>query len=227
MHYPQVPEPPALGVQLFLYSAQPLHPSHLARLQKDSYQGSIAPAMYYVLWEQYWLPKQCEKDRVDILHCPMSFGLPWSSPCPCALSLHDAIDQVYYSQYLPWWQQWSISHFKNQIYYWIVRTRATQIITVSQYSKGDLVKHLHIPEPKITIIYEAVDALFHTPVGNTERLRIRTLYNLNSPYVIYVGGLEKRKNIPLLIRAFAQANLDFLELMLAGGRMRNLLIWCN
>jgi len=210
-------ELPALGVQLFLYSDQPLHPSHLARLPKDSYQVRIAPPMRYVLWEQYWLPKQCERDRIDILHCPMNFGLPWSSPCPRVLTLHDAIDQVYYSQHVTW-QQLSLTHIQNQMYHWLARTRADHIITVSQYSKGDLVKHLHIPEHKITVIYEAADARFHEPVSDTERLRIRTLYKLSSPYIFYVGGWEKRKNIPFLIRAFAQANLDGVDLVLAGGQ---------
>jgi hypothetical protein len=210
-------ELPALGVQLFLYSDQPLHPSHLARLPKDSYQVRIAPPMRYVLWEEYWLPKQCEKDRVDILHCPQNFGLPWSSPCPRLLTLHDAIDQVYYSQPITW-QQLNFADIQNQIYHWIARTRADRIITVSQYSKGDLVKHLHIPEDKITVIYEAADARFHEPVSDTERLRIRSLYKLSFPYIFYVGGWEKRKNIPFLVRAFAQANLDGVDLVLAGGQ---------
>jgi glycosyltransferase involved in cell wall biosynthesis len=210
-------ELPALGVQLFLYSDQPLHPSHLARLPKDSYQVRIAPPMRYVLWEQYWLPKQCEKDRVDILHCPQNFGLPWSSPCPRVLTLHDAIDQVYYSQHITW-QQWNFANIQNQMYHWIARTRADRIITVSEYSKGDLVKYLHIPEHKIMVIYEAADARFHEPVSDNERLHIRTLYKLNSPYIFYVGGWEKRKNIPFLIRSFAQANLDGVDLVLAGGQ---------
>lgn len=208
----------ALGVQLFLYSDRPLHPSHLQRLPKDGYQVRIAPLMRYMIWEQYWLPKQCEKDQVDILHSPISFGLPWSSSCPRVLTLHDAIDQIYYSQYLTWRQRWSISHLKNQMHYWSARTRADQIITVSQYSKGDLVKHLNIPEHKITVIYGAADERFHKPISDTERLRIRALYKLNSPYIFYVGGLEKRKNIPLLVRAFAQVNLDDMELVLAGGQ---------
>jgi glycosyltransferase involved in cell wall biosynthesis len=210
-------ELPALGVELFLYSDQPLHPSHLARLPKDSYQIRIAPPMRYVVWEQYWLPKQCEKDRVDILHCPQNFGLPWSSPCPRVLTLHDAIDQVYYSQHITW-QQLNFANIQSQMYHWIARTRAERIITVSEYSKGDLAKHLHIPEDKITVIYEAADARFHEPVSDTERLRIHTLYKLNSPYIFYVGGWEKRKNIPFLVRAFAQANLDGVDLVLAGGQ---------
>lgn len=207
-----------VGVQLFLYSDRLLHPSHLSRLPKDSYRVRISPPMNYMFWEQYWLPKQCEKDQVDILHCPLNFGLPWSSSCPRVLTLHDAIDQVYYYQNITWWQQLSLAHIQNQMYHWIARNRAEHIITVSQHSKRDLVRHLHIPEHKITVIYEAADARFHQSVSDTDRLRIRSQYELNHPYIFYVGGWEKRKNIPFLIRAFAQANLDGVELVLAGGR---------
>ena len=52
--------------------------------------------MYYPIWAQRWLPRQCARDRVDLLHTPFHFGLPWSSPCPRVLTLHDAIDRVDY-----------------------------------------------------------------------------------------------------------------------------------
>ncbi|MDM9383276.1 glycosyltransferase family 1 protein [Chlorogloeopsis sp. ULAP01] len=208
----------SLGIELFLYSDQPLHETHLAKLPKDSYQVHIAPPMRYITWEQYWLPKQCERDRVDILHCPMNFGLPWSSPCPRILTLHDAIDQVYYSQDTPWSQQLSLAHIQTKIYHWLARTRADHIITVSNYSKLDISKFLHIPEDKITVIYEAADASFHKQITQEQRLLIRSKYCLNRPYIFYVGGWDKRKNIPFLVQAFAEANLDGVDLVLAGGK---------
>ena len=87
-----------LGVELFLYTDRPLHASHLARLPVGSYQVRVAPQMPYLWWEQYWLPTQCAKDSVDILHCPFNFGLPWFSSCLRVLTLHDAIDRVYYDR---------------------------------------------------------------------------------------------------------------------------------
>ncbi len=207
-----------LNVELFLYSDQPLCENHLAKLPKDSYQVRIAPSTRYVLWEQYWLPKQCEKDKVDILHCPFNFGLPWSSPCPRVLTLHDAIDQVYYSQNRPWYQQLSMADIQTIFYHWVARNRADHIITVSDYSKRDIVKYLHIPEDKITVIYEAADDRFHQPINQAERVQIREKYQLKHPYIFYVGGWEKRKNIPFLLTAFAQANLEGVNLVLAGGK---------
>jgi glycosyltransferase involved in cell wall biosynthesis len=89
---------------------------------------------------------------------------------------------------------------------------------VSQYSKQDLVKYLHIPQDKITVVYEAADPVFHQPISQTKRHEVRHKYQLSAPYIFYVGGWEKRKNIPFLINAFAQAKLDRIDLVLAGGK---------
>ncbi len=205
-----------LEVELFLYSDQPLAASHLSRLPPNRYQVRIAPPMRYLIWEQVWLPQQCRHDQVEVLHCPMNFGLPWLSPCPRILTLHDAIDQIYYLQQMTWQQRLNLGHLQNQFYHWLARTQAEQIITVSEYSKADLIKHLQIPNHKITVIYEAADARFHQPVSHTER--VRSLHQLDSAYIFYIGGWEQRKNIPFLMRAFAEAHLPQVDLVLAGGK---------
>ena len=96
----------ARGVELVLYSDRPPHESHLARLPEGSYQIRVAPSMYYPIWAQHWLPRQCARDRVDLLHTPFHFGLPWSSPCPRVLTLHDAIDRVDYGSCTSWRARW-------------------------------------------------------------------------------------------------------------------------
>jgi len=207
----------ALDIKLFLYSDQPLHPVYLERLPRDSYQVRISPPMRYIFWEQYWLPKQCEKDRVDILHCPINFGLPWSNHCPRVLTLHDIIDRVYYTSAKLGYRKLSLADLQNRMYHWVARNRAEHILTVSQYSKQDMIKYLGISKDKITVIYEAADPIFHQPINSVQCLQIRHKYQLRLPYVLYVGGWEKRKNIPFLINAFAQAKLAGVDLVLVGG----------
>ena len=68
------------------------------------------------------------------------------------------------------------------------------------------------------MIYEAADQHFHTPVPSPELTRVRVRHELTKPYFFYIGGWEQRKNVPFLLRAFAAANLDAVELVLAGGR---------
>jgi glycosyltransferase involved in cell wall biosynthesis len=208
-----------LGIEIFLYSDRPIHIDHLARIPEGSYQIRSSPPMRYPIWEQWWMPNQCQKDRIDILHCPFNFGLPYFSPCPRVLTLHDAIDQVYYGKNATWHERLKLASLQMDIHNRIARTKAEAIITVSNHAKSDLIKHLHIPESKITVIYEAADRKFHEPVSHEQRSHIRDRYQLNQPYFLYLGGWEKRKNIPFLVRSFANANLDNVNLVLAGGNV--------
>ncbi len=209
---------PAQGVQLVLYSDRPLHESHLARLPAGSFETRVAPRMRYSVWEQHWLPRQCRRDRIDVLHTPFHFGLPWRSPCPRVLTLHDAIDQAYYAKRTPSRARWTPSALRDRWYQWSARVCAERIITVSTHAKGDLVSVLGLPESKITIIPEAADPRFHAPIASEDRVRVRERYGLTQLYVFYVGGWEERKNLPFLIRAFGAAGIHGVELVLAGGR---------
>ena len=202
----------SLGVELFLYSDRVLHQNHLARLPEGSYRVQVSPPMRYLFWEQRWLPQQCASDQIELLHTPFNFGLPWFSACPRVLTLHDAIDQVYSGR-----QKNSLRSLPAQLSHWMARTRAHKIITVSAHAKRDLMNHLNIPPERIAVVYEAADPNFHRAISNDEREEIRRQLQLLRPYILYVGGWERRKNIPFLMRSFAAADLEGVELVLAGG----------
>lgn len=208
------------GVELFLYSDQPLHAAHLARFAPDSYRVVQAPPMRYMVWEQVWLPRQCARDRIHVLHSPYNYSLPWSSSCPRVLTLHDAIDSVYYRPQTRWTDNLSPRSLKWRLHNWAATARANRIITVSNHAKRDLVEALGIPAAKIAVIYEASEPRFSRSVADDTLQRVRRKYQLPSRYVFYVGGWERRKNIPFLMRAFAAANLDGVSLVLGGGTDR-------
>jgi glycosyltransferase involved in cell wall biosynthesis len=206
-----------LGLDLFLYTDRPLHASHLARLLPGSYQVRVA-ALRYPLWEQVWLPRQCERDHVDLLHCPFHFGLPWFCPCPRVLTLHDAIDQVYYAPQRTWRETFRPAALRTRWYNWSARRSADHILTVSKHSRDDLVRYLALPPQRISVTYEAADPHYHVPVAPETRQRVRQVNRLYRPYFFYVGGWEQRKNVPFLLRALVAANLPEVDLVLAGGQ---------
>jgi glycosyltransferase involved in cell wall biosynthesis len=206
-----------LGVELVLYTDRPIHPNHLSQLPTGRCTVRVAPPMKYPLWEQVWLPKQCRQDHIDIFHCPFHFGIPVRMHCPTVLTLHDAIDHIYYAPQQTLAEKLKPANLQNLFYQWLARVSATHIITVSEYSKTDLIRHLKISENKISVTYEAADAKFHQPITAQERARVREHYQLHSPYIFYIGGWEQRKNIPFLLTAFAQAQLTGVSLVLAGG----------
>jgi glycosyltransferase involved in cell wall biosynthesis len=204
-----------LGVEPILYTDRPLDPSHLDRLPAQCVTVREAPAMPYVVWEQHWLPRQCGRDHVDLLHSPFNFGLPWSSPCLRILTLHDAIGL---DDGAGWWRRWSRGAVQSRFYHWCARTRANRIITDSMHARDELVGRLGLPATRIAVVPLAADPRFHRPVASGDRARIRRRYGLAGPYLFYVGGWEERKNVPCLVRGFAAAALEGVALVLAGGR---------
>lgn len=208
---------PAQGVRPVLYTRAPIHPDHLARLPPGSYEVRLAPPMRYLLWENVWLPRQLRRDRIDLFHCPMNFGLPWSTPCPRLLTLHDAADQAYYLRQARWSQRWSWPALRLRCTLWACRYRAHHIITVSRHAWGELVHFLGVPPGKVSVIYEAADPHFQ---GRPEAEAVQAVlaqWGLERPYFLYVGGWERRKNVSFLLEAFAQAALLQVDLVLAGG----------
>ena len=211
---------PAHGVRPILYSREPIHRDHLARLPADSYEVRMAPPMRYGVWENLWLPRQVRIDRIDIFHSPFNYGLPWSTPCPRVLTLHDAIDQIYYLRQAHWWQRWRPSAIRMRLSNWASRYRAHHLITVSRYAQKDIVNYLRVPEHKVSVVYEAADPAFHRPIIPDEVRNVCEKWKLTRPYFFYVGGWEGRKNVPFLVRAFAKSVRTEVDLVLAGGHDR-------
>lgn len=83
-------------------------------------------------------------------------------------------------------------------------SRAFHFITISKFVRDEMVKHLGLSPEKITVTYPGVDTVFH-PRASEDMGMLRTRYGLEpGRYLLFVGNLEPRKNIPLLLRAYAR-----------------------
>lgn len=211
-------ELPGSGVEPVLYSDRPVHPDHLDRLPAGSYRVRVGPVRPYAAWEQLWLPRACGRDGVDLLHAPANFGLPWSSPCPRVLTLHDAIAELYQRRRAPVLDRYRPAAVRSRVAHWAARARAERVITVSDHAREDLVNGLGLPASKVRVTPEAADPAMLRPVSAAQRERVGARHGLRRPYVFYVGGWEGRKNLPFLLRGFAAAGLNGVDLALAGGR---------
>ena len=191
-------------VELYLYTDSEVHSDYLVRLSGGRYHVRTSGAMKYPIWEGVWLPFQCKKDNLSVFHSPFHYGVPWVSHCPRVMTLHDALQPV--------------NNFKSSFYHWMARTRTQHFITVSEFSKRSLIEKLKIPSHKITVIYEAADDRFISLASDIDQKKTLQSYNIQKPFIFYVGGWEERKNIEFLVRAFALAKLKDVDLVLAGGK---------
>ncbi len=200
----------ALDLEVFLYTDRELHETHLPTIGSAVRRVRVAPPMRYLRWQEAWLPAQCRRDRVDVLHCPVNFGLPWRRPCHKILTLHDAI-------FADSWRREGGGSARSRLYHWTARTRADRIVTPSAFARGRLTDALGVDPDRIVVVPEAAEPAFHRPVADADRRAARAAFGLERPYLFYVGGWEARKNVPFLIEAFADAGLPDTDLVLAGG----------
>ena len=169
--------------------------------------------MNYLRWEQAWLPRQCAEDEIKVFHSPIHYGLPIMTRAKCVLTLHDAIDEVYYAPKL---REKSWNQIRSGMMCAASRRRADHIITVSHYSKRELVRHFKFQPDSVTAIYEAADSRFRKNPPPEERVRVRAKYGLPRRFVFYVGSLEPRKNLVFLLNGLAASESPSLSVVIGG-----------
>lgn len=99
---------------------------------------------------------------------------------------------------------------------------ASHIVTVSQFSKREIMRCLHIPEQKITVVPNAVDtAVYHAGYTENQIKKARDRYGIAQNYFLYLGTIEPRKNLERLLDAYAKLcreKPDAPQLVLAGRK---------
>jgi glycosyltransferase involved in cell wall biosynthesis len=105
--------------------------------------------------------------------------------------------------------------------WWLARldralARATTVIAVSGSTRDDLVELAQVDPDRITVIPLGVDHRVFQPADPERVAAARSAHGVDGPYLLYVGGIEPRKNLPALIAAFTRLSAD-LRLAIAGG----------
>jgi glycosyltransferase involved in cell wall biosynthesis len=143
-------------------------------------------------WDQVTLPRALARDRITVFLSPYYKG-PVRAPCPVVLTIHDLYFINYPGRHRPVYE--AIVTRAARLY----ASRATAIISDSEYSKRAIVDRLAVRSAKVSVIPVALGREFK-PASLTAAARSR--YGLTSPYVLYVGNFNPHKNIPRLVRAF-------------------------
>ena len=156
------------------------------------------PSLEKMTWEQWTGPRTARRLGVDVFHVP-HFAPPLvTGSTPVVATIHDVIPLR-----LPLYR----ASARAKVYSSVVSRaahRATLVITISQHAKQDIIDTLKIPAEQIRVIYQGVSEDLK-PVEDAEKLAAaRARYGLTGRYVFYLGGLDARKNVPQLVRAFSQ-----------------------
>ena len=154
-----------------------------------------------IAWGSLMVPLAARQSGVALVHdpsgaAPLLFGaagartvvtvhdvFAWSCPGHSTL-----IDTLLYRHWLP-----------------RVLPRVDAVITVSQVSKADIVRHLHVPTTKVHVVYRWLHAGLRRAHAD-EIAAARSRHGLPEDYVLFVGSVEKRKNVHGLLQAYALLN---------------------
>jgi glycosyltransferase involved in cell wall biosynthesis len=149
------------------------------------------------IWEQLTLPGLVREAGADVLFSPAYTG-PVRCPVPMVLSIHD----VSYAAH-PEWFSWREGARRRTLSR-MAASRAARVLTISQFSKREIVAHFDLPASKVQVTYLGV-----TPVGRTLAVRQADRegppHTTSSPHtILYVGSLFNRRMVPELIDGFAR-----------------------
>lgn len=157
-------------------------------------------------WEQVVLPAQAARRRAPLLLCPANLA-------PVAFArnvvvIHDAAalrEPAWYSRLYVAWQRALLPALAR---------RALHLVTVSEFSRSELVELLGADPGRITVVPGGVDERF-TP--RTDAAPARAALGLERPYVLTVASLTARKNLAALAETARRLAADGIDLVAAGG----------
>lgn len=169
-----------------------------------------------IAWEQLRLPHRLTRLKADLVHGLVNV-LPLSGGTAGVVTVHD-LTFLRMPQLLPAFKRRYLAALCRQSVY-----KAERVIAVSRQTADDLVHYFQVPTSKISVIHNGVDERFHP--GRAQEVELfRQRHRLPARYLLYLGTLEPRKNLPLLLRAFARwkaaAGRDYQDvvLVLAGAK---------
>jgi len=169
----------------------------------------LAPVRWYGLAEQILMPYYIWRENLDLTHFP-HFNVPVLCPTKFVVTIHDLILTKF-----PTARATTLGPFlykiKNLAYkavIWLGVKRARKILTVSEFTKNDIVNHFNVQPEKIVVTYEGAADLFSQKNGRKNSKpadkEILAKYGIGDPYLLYVGNAYPHKNLEGLVRVFGK-----------------------
>jgi glycosyltransferase involved in cell wall biosynthesis len=163
-----------------------------------------------ILWEQSAWPLLAARDKLDLLHS-MAFVTPVLGRIPTIVTVYD-LSFVHFPEKFPASQR---RYLRSQTARSV--SSARRVITISEASRKDLHRFFAVPMDRIDVILPGVESHFR-PLPDSDVAEFRQRNGLPERFVLHVGTLQPRKNIPLLLDALARLQRQDVDLVLAGAK---------
>ena len=169
--------------------------------------------LLWILWFEWSLKMAMKKYRIDLLWSPDGF-CSLGAKVPQIVTIHD-LNFEHYPKDLPW----LVSMYYRTFFPKFAR-KAKHILSVSNFSKKDIVEKYGVSNNKISVVYNGISEEYRVQTPD-EISETRRQYSNGKPYFIFVGSLHPRKNVHRLIEAFAEFSLknSEIDLVIVGNAM--------
>jgi glycosyltransferase involved in cell wall biosynthesis len=174
-----------------------------------------ARAFRGMAWSHGYFPYRLHREKFDLLHSP-AFVVPFSCPCPAITTIHDVSFLLYPEHFERRWRTYLEYTMPS------ILKSTSAIICVSQHAKEELLKFYQVSPEKVHVIYNGVDSGRFSASAQLDKDWARSI-GLTRDYILHVGLLSWRKNLPMLLRALSglrdKGRLKNYQLVLAGPEL--------
>ena len=152
--------------------------------------------LLFRIWYNWMIPRKLKQLGADIFVSP-DMMVSLRAKCKQIVVLHD-LNFEHYPQDLP-------SHIARYLSSQtpLFAQKADSIITVSQFSKSDIVKQYGVQPSKIHVVYNAAQPSYRV-LSEEERKEVRDEWTQGVPYFIFISSIHPRKNLQRLLMAYDQ-----------------------
>jgi glycosyltransferase involved in cell wall biosynthesis len=182
------------------------------------HQGVLARgarAIRGLAWSYGYFPLQLRKGKFDLLHSP-SFVVPFGCPCPTVATIFDVSFHMFPEHF-----EWRWRNYMKYVMPSVLRS-VSAVICISECARQDLLKFYEVAPEKVHVVYCGIDHERFSPGASLDPEWARSI-GLHKDYVLHVGTLSQRKNIPMLLRAVAslksKGKFENHQLVLAGPEL--------
>ncbi len=157
------------------------------------------------LWRTFGVTYRLKKDGIDLYH-GLSNELPLNikkaNGIKTIVTIHDLLFLRFPQGYN------AIDRFIYNYKFKKACQKADHIIAVSEFTKREIIEQYGISSKKITVVYQGCDSSFRKKASKKQLADVKLKYQLPSRYILYIGSIEKRKNLMLLAQALKKLPKD-------------------
>jgi len=171
-------------------------------------EAALPTALLTPVWDHVLIPRILRRHQIDLYHGTKG-TLPLSRVCREVVTVHDLA--VYYQPETFAWLQ----RLHQRTHTPFAVRRAERVIAVSRATRHDILDRFGVSQPRVVAIPLAAAPHFRAAAGANDD-RVAAALGLPPRYLLYAGTIQPRKNVEIVVTAFAQLRRSDVELLIAG-----------